>query len=286
MSSSDSSGPKAAVPSGSSRSRHAGPPAIGWAGWLLAVLTLITGLATGAWATQHWLGRQIQARHLAQQQTLQNEFQRVRADLITQQTRADTLAGQLVVERSTLQGLQEALQKAQQELGVERDKVAFYEQLIPPGPQGAVVVRALDIEPQGPILRYRAVLMHNARQQQPFVGRLQFIARGTRQGKSTELELLPARSPAVSAQQTKAASQAASAFGPAGNTVVQQASGNSADLSGNNNLLSVSFEQFQRSTGLLQLPPDFLPDQVTLNVLEGDTVRASRSVKLDAQASD
>lgn len=257
MSSSDSSGPKAAVPSGSGRSRPAGPPAIGWAGWLLAVLTLIAGLAAGAWATQHWLGRQIQERHLAQQQMLQKEFERVRADLITQQTRADTLAGQLVVERSTLQGLQEALQKAQQELGVERDKVAFYEQLIPPGPQGAVVVRALDIEPQGPILRYRAVLMHNARQQQPFVGRLQFIARGTRQGKTTEIELLPARSSAVS-----------------------------AESSGNNNLLSVSFEQFQRSTGLLQLPPDFLPDQVTLNVLEGDTVRASRSVKLGAQASD
>lgn len=269
------------------------PPAhvVGWAGWLLAVLALVCGLGAGAWATHYWLGQQIQARYLQQQQVLQASFDRVRADLSAQQARADTLAGQLVIERSTLQGLETALKATQEELRIERDKVAFYEQLIPPGPLGAVAVRALDIEQQGPILSYRAVLMRNAQSQQAFNGRLQFIAKGLRQGQSIELELLPAKAssvPDTDAQQnvgpqpsnesstSKASSEAAQS-----STQLQQ-----GETNADHALLQVSFEQFQRLGGLLQLPPDFLPQHITLNVLDGDTLRASRTVSLGADTPD
>lgn len=280
MTTSDTSGNGGAAASVGKIADQARPaPAIGWAGWLLIVLALVLGLGFGAWATHYWLGQRIQASHAQQQQVLQRTLDRMRADLVAQQTRADTLAGQLVIERSTLQGLEAALQKAQVEAGLERDKVAFYEQLIPPGPQGSVAVRALDIQQQGPMLHYRAVLMRNAQQQKPFSGRLQFIAKGKQKGENVQLELLPARASSVAANGNDSENGAQ----PPDSSPDQQLADAQAAAAGQA-LLQVSFEQFQRSTGLLQLPADFLPLQVTLNVLEGDTVRASRTVKLGSNA--
>lgn len=236
---------------------------VGWGGGLLAVLALVIGLAAGAWATNYWLGERIRAASQATLQTAQSNLERLRIELASAQARADALEGQRVVDRSTIQGLETALQKAQADLGLERDKVAFYEQLLPPGPKGAVAVRALEIEQQGPILHYRAVLMRNAQQQQVFTGRLQFIAKGSRQGKKEQLELVPARG-----------------------AVVAQSSESSNDTADAEGVLALSFEQFQRSYGLLQLPEGFLPTEITMNVLEGDTLRASRSVKLGKDVSD
>lgn len=292
MTTPDPSGNRSVSSQVSAQTRSSPPAyAVGWAGWLLAVLALVSGLAAGAWATHYWLGRQIQARYLQQQQVLQASFDRVRADLSAQQARADTLAGQLVIERSTLQGLETALKAAQEELRIERDKVAFYEQLIPPGPLGAVAVRALDIEQQGPILNYRAVLMRNARSQQPFNGRLQFIAKGQRQGKSVELELFPAKASSASdaGGQQNADAQPGNPPGtpqPPGQANQDTGESQQVAAAAEQALLQVSFEQFQRLGGLLQLPPDFLPQQITLNVLEGDTVRASRTVSLGADTPD
>lgn len=291
MTASDSSG----NPSASSQvSAHIPQPpahAVGWAGWLLAVLALVLGLGAGAWATHYWLGQQIQAKYLQQQQVLQASFDRVRTDLLAQQARADTLAGQLVIERSTLQGLETALKAAQEELRIERDKVAFYEQLIPPGPLGAVAVRALDIEQQGPILNYRAVLMRNARSQQLFNGRLQFVAKGQRQGQSIELELLPAKASSASDAGGQQSADAQPGYPPGTPQPPGQANQDTGEsqqvaAAADQALLQVSFEQFQRFGGLLRIPPDFLPQQITLNVLEGDTVRASRTVSLGADAPD
>ena len=45
--------------------------------------------------------------------------------------------------------------------------------------------------------------------------------------------------------------------------------------------LALQFDQYQRSQGMLALPEGFVPESVTITVLEGDTVRATRSVKLE-----
>jgi hypothetical protein len=108
--------------------------------------------------------------------------------------------------------------------------------------------------------------MRNSQAEQPFKGRLQFIAHGVRQGKAVQIELAPAR--ASSPTRGKQAP-------PEGSSL--------ADQSG---MFDVAFEQFQRSTGLLQIPPGFLPQTITLNVLQGDTVRASRSVKIGPVETD
>ena len=44
--------------------------------------------------------------------------------------------------------------------------------------------------------------------------------------------------------------------------------------------LRLDFAQFQRGQGLLAIPPGFAPKSVTVRVLEGDIVLASRVVAL------
>ncbi|CFO06121.1 integral membrane protein [Bordetella pertussis] len=46
-------------------------------------------------------------------------------------------------------------------------------------------------------------------------------------------------------------------------------------------LLALQFDQYQRSQGLLDLPDGFVPETVTVSVLEDTTVRATRTVKLE-----
>jgi hypothetical protein len=46
-------------------------------------------------------------------------------------------------------------------------------------------------------------------------------------------------------------------------------------------LLALQFDQYQRSQGILAIPEGFVPESVTVSVLEGETVRATRSVKLE-----
>ena len=172
--------------------------------------------------------------------------------------RAAALEGQLLVEESTRRGLETTLREVQAELGRARDTLAFYEQLMPPGPDGAISIRALDIEPEGPHLKYRMLLMRSGRNDKPFEGELQFVAKGRLNGEPAEQTLLP---PLVAGKE-------------------------SADAGGQGNEgapLAIEFSEFQRSSGLLGLPAGFVPESVTVNVLEGRSVRVSRSVELPVQ---
>ncbi|HTM79121.1 MAG TPA: DUF6776 family protein [Devosia sp.] len=88
----------------------------------------------------------------------------------------------------------------------------------------------------------------------PFKGLMQFVAKGSQQGKAVKISLQAATQPNGGASGGDAAA----------------------------NSLELNFEQFQRSGGLLSLPEGFTPQSITLNVLEGDTVRLSRTVNLPA----
>lgn len=218
---------------------------------LLLVVFVVGALAMhfGMHAEQ---GAEIQAQR-ARIESLQAELSRAQADLAAQRSAAEVQAG-------TQRVLQDKNAELQQELGRTRDQLAFYEQLIPPGPAGAVAVRAFDIQEDGEFLRYRVLLTRNAAPQaEPFKGRMRFVANGVSQGKAVKIELSPPVAPA-------AGEVAASAPG--------------ADP------LALVFDQFQRSTGVLQRVPDLSIQSVRLEILEGDTVRASQDADLNRAAPD
>lgn len=224
-----------------------------WARLFKALAVLIVGLAIGYAAGRFWLQDQIGQKY-AQLKTefdvtvAQNQY-----DLATARSQQDFVRAQLSVEESTRKTLEATLQATQAELGRARDQLAFFDQLLPPGPNGSISVRGLDIEQRGSTLQYRVLLMRNAPSGETFNGLMQFVANGLQQGKAVKIKLGPAQS------------------------AVQVAKiGDAADV----NELAVSFEQFQRSGGVLSLPEDFIPKTVTLNILEGQTVRVSRTVNL------
>src|SRR5690606_13747977 len=97
-------------------------------------------------------------------------------------TSMDALQGKFLVEESTRKSLEVTLQETQAELGRARDQLAFFDRLLPPGPNGSISIRALDFEPRGPTLLYKVLLMRNAPGAEPFAGRLQFIAKGVAAG--------------------------------------------------------------------------------------------------------
>jgi len=168
----------------------------------------------------------------------------------------DTADGELAVERAARTELEQQLRNAQSELGRVRDQLAFYEQLLPPGPQGSLDIRALDIQRHGAGLRYRVLLMrNNGGNGAAFDGSLQFMATGIQRGRTVTVELVPMQ---VRADGSAAPSTATG-----------------------KGLLALRFDQYQRSDGVLAVPPGFVPESVTLRVLEADAVRATRTVQLE-----
>ncbi|CAM5201260.1 Putative integral membrane protein OS=Castellaniella defragrans (strain DSM / CCUG 39792 / 65Phen)OX=1437824 GN=BN940_17651 PE=4 SV=1 [Castellaniella denitrificans] len=232
----------------------------GFSSWLVRGLSrlvlLLVVFVIGALAMHFGMHAEDRAELQARQsriESLQAELSRAQADLAAQRSEAEVQAG-------TQRVLQDRNAELQQELGRTRDQLAFYEQLIPPGPAGAVAVRAFDIQADGEFLRYRVLLTRNAAPQaEPFKGRMRFVANGRSQGKAVKIELSPPVAPA-------AGEAAASAPG--------------ADP------LALVFDQFQRSTGVLQRVPDLSIQSVRLEILEGDTVRASQDADLNRAVSD
>jgi hypothetical protein len=220
----------------------------------IALLLMVSGLIVGGLAGRYWSDDDASQHYLAAQARLQADLNQARADLGRTQAELDAVNGLLVLEKSTRKGLETTLHDTQLELGKARDKLAFFDQLLPPGPKGAISIRALEIERLGPNLQYRALLMRNGPDAEPFSGTLQFMAQGLQDGKAAKVELHAARAPGLA-------------------TVGGAASGDS---------LALSFDQYQRSGGLLSMPDGFEPQTVTLNVLEGNSVRVSRTVNVSA----
>lgn len=190
------------------------------------------------------------------------------AELQGLRTRLDTTTGEMAIERAARLELEEQLRLSQAEAGRARDQLAFFEQLLPAGPEGTVDIRGTQIDRAGQALAYKVLLMRSGRPgDTAFSGMLRFHAVGTLKDKKAEFDLLPLRikeEPPATApgkpQQKPAAAAAAEAdkVSP----------------------LAVHFEQYQRSQGMLELPEGFVPESVTVSVLEGATVRASRTVTL------
>ena len=121
------------------------------------------------------------------------EIQKLNERIVVEQAESDTLRGQLVIEQSTIKGLESSLQQGQKEIGRLQEQLAFYQKLLPPGPQGAISIRAFDVEVVGHLLRYRLLLQRHAAGDKPFEGTLSFTAKGIQDGKAVTLTLRAAK---------------------------------------------------------------------------------------------
>lgn len=179
--------------------------------------------------------------------------EQTRTELDAARARVDSVHSQLAIEEGTRKGLQSTLQTTQAELGRARDQLAFFDELLPPGPDGAVSIRAFQVERHGATLQYRILLMRNAPEGSSFDGEIRFEATGMLNGRAAKMPLLPAVSGAGPAAGEKDAAEGR---------------------------LALNFDQFQRRSGLLSIPSGFMPESVVLNVLEGNIVRVSRKAEL------
>lgn len=220
-------------------------PKVVWAGAVVAAL--FAGFMFG----QHTQSGDQASRFEALQTRFDVTVAQMGFDMAKLSTQRDALQSQLLVEQTTRSSLEATLNAAQSDLASARERLAFYEQLLPPGPAGEVTVRAFDIEPRAGLLSYRVLLMRNGTAGSGFNGLMEFVANGVQKGKNVKITLKPA------------------AGAGAGNAQQSQTTP-----------LQLSFDQFQRAEGLLGLPEGFAPRSVTLNVMEGSAVRATRTVNL------
>lgn len=224
-----------------------------------ALLLIVAGAAAGIFFTQRPSAEDV-ALHLRTERLAQAAIRgELEAQLREVQARGEQLRSELTIERSARAELEKNLKQLQLELGLSKDHLAFYEQLLPPGPQGSIAVRAVELERNGVNLNYRVLLMRSGKPGERVNARLQFVASGALGDKDVEVKLLPLQ--AVPDQNV------ASATAPGGTTEVSDS-------------LKLSFEQFQRSQGVLAVPADMKVKFVTVQVLDGDIVLASRRVDL------
>lgn len=225
-----------------------------------ALLLIVAGAAAGIFFTQRPSAEDV-ALHLRTERLAQAA---IRGDFEAQvrdgQARSEQLRSELTIERSARAELEKNLKQLQLELGRTKDHLAFYEQLLPPGPQGSIAMRAVELERNGVNLNYRVLLMRSGKPGERVSARLQFVASGVLAGKEVEVKLLPLQ--AVPDQNVASAS-----LGSGAATEVADS-------------LKLSFEQFQRSQGVLAVPADMKVKFVTVQVLDGDIVLASRRVDL------
>ena len=226
-------------------------PRAGWR-WLAFSVVAALGIAAGFVAGRYGFQNEATRQYAALKSDFDVTVAQNKHDLNDALSKLDIARGQLSVEESTRRALEATLMATQNELGRVREQLAFFDQLLPPGPAGAISVRALEIEQRGAMLQYRVLLMRNAPGGDAFNGTMQFVANGEQGGKAVKMTLQPAQ---LAMQAVAADNNAQDALG-------------------------LTFEKFQRSGGLLAVPEGFMPKTVTLNILEGKNVRVSRTVNL------
>ena len=147
--------------------------------WFGAALLLVgVGALVGAFIAQRpgaeSAALQLRSDRVAQS-IVRSEFD---MQLQLAQSRIDQAQNEVVIERAARAELEKNLAATQADLGRLKDHLAFYEQLLPPGPQGAIDLRAVDISLQGRELTYRVLLMRSGKPGEHFNGRLEFEAEG------------------------------------------------------------------------------------------------------------
>jgi len=251
----------------------------------LLVACVMQGPSTGA--------QRLQLR--TERAALEQERSELEAERTQTSSQFNQAQRALLTERAMRVELEKILANVQLELGRTQDQLAFFEDLLPPGPQGALDIRAVDVRQHAEGLHYRVLLMRSGKAVKHFVGALQFVAKGYCRGDVDTSEqtvilqpLLGAPAQAVQQglveqSQLALAQQAASQRGETQRAQLQQAQAQRPEVQqteAQQAALRLNFAQFKRGQGLLAIPPGFAPTSVTVRVLEGDIVLASKVVAL------
>lgn len=223
--------------------------------WVLggAALLLLAGLLVACLRQGSAAGAQQLQLRTERAELLQQRFE-LEAERTQFTSQFNEMQRALLTERAARLELEKILANVQSELGRTQDQLAFFEDLLPPGPQGALDIRAVEIAQHAEGLHYRVLLMRGGKAIKPFVGALQFVATGH------------CREAGIATEQTIVLQPLLAS--PVPQSEAQQAA------------LRLEFVQFQRGQGLLALPPGFAPRFVTVRVLEGGIVLASKVVAL------
>lgn len=228
---------------------------------LAIVLALLLGLVTGVAGGWFWAQARPQSPVISASTMLEPDVALLRSqeELALVRSQLAMRDGELAVERAARQRLEEQVSGLQQDLGAERDRLAFFEQLLPSGPGGSVDIRSASFERFGSALQYRVLLMRNGKVEAPFQGSLRFMAAGMDNGKAATRELRPMQAD-PSGQPMPGTPEAAVKH-------------------------ELSFDQYLSAKGVLWIPAGFVPASVTVQVLEGDTVKTAYRVELEAVAA-
>jgi hypothetical protein len=230
--------------------------------WVLGAFALIAaGLGAGLFLTQRTGPDALELQLRTQQAAHTQARMELEAQVAEAIARTQQVSSELTIERAARAELKKSLTALQEELGRTKDHLAFYEQLLPPGPQGAISLRAVDLERQNQALSFRVLLMRSGKPGERFNGRLQFVATGMKDGQEVTAVLEPSQRVVNSGASPSPL-----------NTLGAAAQGEDS--------LKLSFDQFQRSQGVLALPADFQPTSVVVSILSGEIVLASRKVDL------
>lgn len=154
-------------------------------------------------------------------------------------------------------------------------ELAFYEEMIPAGPDGTISLRAFEAQQKGRYINFKVMLSVSGRGlQQPYEGRLEFTAVGERDGKPQTVALYPEVVPTAGS-----ATEGGSLIGSIaqGATEPKGADLKAAQMSP---ILELNFSRIQRREGLLVIPFGFTPKEITLKVLEGKSVKLSKTLML------
>jgi hypothetical protein len=244
--------------------------------WVLGGMLMV--VLSGLWVAYLTQGPVIGAQQL-RLRTERAALLQERFELEAERSQAESHFNQtqraLVTERAQRLELEKILANVQTELGRTQDQLAFFEDLLPPGPQGGLDIRAVDVVPHAEGLHYRVLLMRSGKATKPFVGALQFVAKGhcREAGLITVQTIILQPLLAGPVPQNEVALGTQSEYAKTPSLAPQQTEDQQA-------VLRLEFVQFQRGQGLLALPPGFDPQSVTVRVLGGDIVLASRVVAL------
>lgn len=230
--------------------------------WVIGAIALVVaGMGAGFFLTQRSGpdSAELELRTLqASQLQMRSEFE---TQVAAESARAQQLQNELTIEQAARAELEKSLITLQEELGRSKDHLAFYEQLLPPGPKGAIALRAVELERQNQAIAFRVLLMRSGKPGERFEGRLQFVATGIQNGQEVTEVLQPSQ------RETNA--------GTSNSPLNTLGAATKAEDS-----LKLSFDQFQRSQGVLALPKGFQPSSVVVSILSGEIVLASRKVDL------
>ncbi len=183
-----------------------------------------------------------QYKTLQSSSALQQQWLQTQHDLEQIRLHNQSLQTQLTLELATQDALQQSLAQKQQELGHFQEQLAFYEHLLPLSGAGSVQVRALELEPQAQALHYKLLLQRSSGLPR-FNGHIQFTAHGQQDADSVNIVLTS------TGDESSAPTE-------------------------------IEFDQFLRTTGLLQLPNGLNVETVTLHIYEGKQLRATHKIDL------